>query len=252
MTPPQDLLNLRSNPRARAVLGDWYEEHGLRLSCRRLALFAGGTPNWMPLSADADDSAANAAAGARAAANVTADDDSDADTNAAGDDADADADAADSANAAASNAAAADDAAADADTNANVSAADAADDDAYAADDESTNSITEEQMRPGLLMIKYLGWYGRGLVRVGWVRRVDGDELELMLGAVSVWRRGAPITPLDVLAAHGPKAHRHSAESPSLVIEPLHRWSGFRWLYCNEEAWAEDCPSLVRPKDWTP
>jgi hypothetical protein len=224
IAPPQALLDRRSEPDARAVLEDWYSAHDERVLFAAMARYAQGFRS-------ADDAAA--------ADDAVADDDDDA-----ADDDDDDADAAD------------DDAAdaADDDDDDDDAAADAAADDADAADDASIEKRNQfwrgAEMKEGLLLVKFAGWYGRGLVRVGWVRRVSGDEYEMLPGAVSVWRRGAPLTPLDQLAALGPKKHKHHAVDPSLVVEPLHRWSGVRVLYCHEAAWATDCPSLVRPAGW--
>ena len=104
-------------------------------------------------------------------------------------------------------------------------------------------------MRNGLKIIAYLpGRYGYGLTRVGWLRRVNGDEYEL-LGARTIWRAKGnfQMGGLNKLAAEG-LGKDYEASDADTMPEELHRLLIRRSLSANEEAWAEHCP---RPKDWT-
>jgi hypothetical protein len=168
------------------------------------------------------------------------------DADAADDDADATDD--DATATAAATAAADDDAtaaadAADADDDATATAAATAADDATEASNHNRYWKGAE-MREGLVLIQVPGRYW-GVTRVGWARRIEGDEWELH-GATTVVRTGAPVQ-LDVLAARGPDGHRCSpvAEVPEL----LHRFSPRRVLVANVEAWAKH----VGPRpEWMP
>ncbi len=153
-------------------------------------------------------------------------------------DADAAADAADAADAAA-----AADADADADANADADATATAD----AADAEFLNAVNRfyrgDEMREGLLLVTMPGRYWN-VTRVGWARRVAGDEWELR-GAVTITRTGPPVS-LDEMASGGlPK--QHVATKPSAAPELLHRLTVRRVLVANVEAWAKHCP---KPKGW--
>ena len=75
-----------------------------------------------------------------------------------------------------------------------------------------------------------------GVTRVGWAKRVEGDEWEL-LGATTVVRTGNPRS-LDSLASEGPKKD-HRCEPPAIAPELLHRFSPRRVLVANEKAWAK-------------
>jgi len=205
--PPESLLMERSDPEARAVLEDWCLSRALR-------------PLRLGVVLDAD-AAADAAA---------ADDDDDAADDDDDDDA-ADDDAAD------------DDAADDADD---------ADDDADADDDDGrrkrrllTSILVEDgDMTNGLKLILVPGaWYGRAVLRLGWLRRVRGDEFFLEVPR-SVWRVGAGIG-LDKLQTQGPgKAYRVGDPGAG---EELHRLVWRRCLPAPLEVWAKHCPM---PPGW--
>jgi len=106
--------------------------------------------------------------------------------------------------------------------------------------------IKEPDMRNGLKIIQVPGMYANlAVTRIGWLRRVSGDEWELT-GARTIVRTGSSRT-LDSLAAHGPKGdHRltASAEGP----EEIHRLVIRRSLPADVKAWAPYCP---RPDGWT-
>lgn len=98
-------------------------------------------------------------------------------------------------------------------------------------------------MREGLVLVVLPGRYW-SVTRVGWARRVAGDEWEL-LSAVTVTRTGAPVA-LDALASGG-LPPTHTATKPSEASELLHRLTVRRVFVANEMAWAAHCP---RPKEW--
>lgn len=103
-------------------------------------------------------------------------------------------------------------------------------------------------MRDGLRLIQVPGaYYGFSVTRVGWLRRVDGDEFEL-LNAVTVWRSNGQRNPagVDLLAAKG-LGKDYSATEPATQPEELHRLTIRRSIRADEKAWARTCP---RPKGW--
>ena len=109
--------------------------------------------------------------------------------------------------------------------------------------------LTEEpDVRDGLKVIQITGaYYGYAVTRVGWLRRVRGDEYELLPGAVTVTRTGnVDQNGLDKLAAKG-LGERYSASDASEQPEEIHRLLIRRCIPANEKAWAE---ALPRPKDW--
>jgi hypothetical protein len=214
------------------VLSDWHIEHGRRETRLGVVLW------WISddataSAAAADASASDAARAADAADDATASDAADA-TRAsdAADDATAD-------DASASDAADATRAASD--------ASDAADDDA--ANQNLFKLLTKEpDMREGLKVIQTTGaYYGYAVTRVGWLRRVDGDEYELLPGAVTIQRTGERnLAGLDLLASGG-LGNRYAASEPAESSEEIHRLLVRRSLPANEAAWASVCP---KPKGW--
>ena len=177
-------------------------------------------------AADADDAAAADADDAVA-------DDADADD---ADAADADADDADAADA--------DDAAADADADADDAAAADADADArLKAHNLLAILIGELDVKEGLKIIQMPGRYYYKVTKVGWLKRIAGDEYEL-IGACTVVRTSGT-RHLDELASDGPKKD-HRVFKPSKAPEDIHRLSILRCLQADSESWPE-CP---RPKDW--
>jgi hypothetical protein len=99
-------------------------------------------------------------------------------------------------------------------------------------------------MREGLVLVQLPGRYW-SVTRVGWAKRVSGDEWELQ-GAVTVVRTGSPLT-LDMLASKGPDQNHRTTE-PAASPELLHRLTVRRVFVANIEAWKKVCP---RPKGWT-
>lgn len=102
-------------------------------------------------------------------------------------------------------------------------------------------------MRPGLKIITLPGaYYGYAVTRVGWLRRVSGDEFELV-GACTIARTGQQrLEGINKLASDGPgKGYQVSAadEGP----EEVHRLLVRRCVPANEKAWREHCP---KPKGW--
>ena len=107
--------------------------------------------------------------------------------------------------------------------------------------------LGEIDMRDGLVLVQFPGGYYRNVTRVGWLRRVEGDEFEL-LGAVTVWRESGSFDPagLEKLAAGG-LGRDYRASEPSPVAELAHRLTVRRVLRADEKAWARTCP---KPKGW--
>ncbi len=209
--PPQELLDNRSDPDARAVLADWRLSNGEKVSRLGVAL-------WMFYGADADADAATAATAATAAATAaTAADAADATIAAA----DADADAA---------------------------AAAAATIDAAAIRNLSQSLHGDLDMKDGLKIIKLpSGYYG--VTMIAWVRRVAGDEYTILPGARVVWRtRGNRF--LNELADDGPKQD-HEMTPPMKGVDGVGEEGNWlktmRSIPANEKAWAEWCP---KPKGW--
>lgn len=102
-------------------------------------------------------------------------------------------------------------------------------------------------MRNGLKIIQVPGGYGYWAVtRIGWLRRVSGDEWVLLPGARSIIRtQGA--RNLDSLASDGPKKD-HTLSDASVGPEEVHRLIIRRALPADEKTWAKLCP---RPDGWT-
>ncbi len=221
---PIELLDHRGDPDARSVLEDLTISRGGRPTRLGLAL------SIIAADADADADAADA-------------DDDDADADAADDD---DADAADADD---------DDDDADADDAADDAAADAAAADAAAdaADISRAAFFTslllgDIDMFNGIKLVAFSGgYYGRSIVRVGWMRRIQGDEWELIGGRVVTRKGAADRGALDRISVHGPgKTHLLSKQSDS--SEPVHRLVPRRILNCNIDAWIDHCP---KPSDWS-
>jgi hypothetical protein len=209
------LLDRRSEPSVRAVLEDMQCERGEQPMRLGLALRIDAAAD----DASADDASADDADDVAADAAASASADADADAAAAdADDADADADAA---------------------------AADAA--------IKSLHQLLREEpdMRNGLKIIAYLpGRYGYGLTRIGWLRRVSGDEYEL-IGARTLWRtRGNyQMGGLNKLAAEGLGEDYGASEADELP-EELHRLLVRRVLICDEKKWANGRAPMPKPRGW--
>jgi hypothetical protein len=138
---------------------------------------------------------------------------------------------------------------------------DAADDDAGDAADavggdggrdaDAWRNITslinkEPDMKDGLKIIRVTGaYYGYAVTKIAWIRRIVGDEWEMMPGARTIIRTGSPRT-LDSLAAHGPRKD-HTLTDPAIGSEELNRLMIRRSLPADEIAWGDLCP---RPVGW--
>lgn len=102
-------------------------------------------------------------------------------------------------------------------------------------------------MNDGLKVIVMTGsYYGYGVTKVGWIRRVSGDEWEILPGAVIVIRTGERGT-LEDLAAEGLGKRYKVHGKPSKVAEHVHRLGPRRIIQANEGAWKGEVP---RPDGW--
>lgn len=103
-------------------------------------------------------------------------------------------------------------------------------------------------MREGLNVVQVTGaYYGYAVTLVGWLRRVSGDEWEMLPGHVTVMRTGKrDLSGLDKLASGG-LANRYRASEPAKQPESIHRLLVRRVKPANEEAWRSVVP---RPTDW--
>lgn len=98
-------------------------------------------------------------------------------------------------------------------------------------------------MRPGLKLIKQPGYYGP--TRIGWVRRIQGDEYEMLPGWRTVWRTSGNRL-LEHLAADGP-GKDHALGEPSKVPNELNRHLIWASMPADEEAWRKFVPM---PSNW--
>ena len=97
-------------------------------------------------------------------------------------------------------------------------------------------------MRNGLKIFSLPGGY-YPFVLVGWLRRVEGDEYEVLSGRVI--RRFGQSQALSSLAQKGPaKDTELLAASPT---ETVHRLLIGRCIPCEPSAWAKECP---KPEGW--
>ena len=223
--PPSPLMRQGwGDPESRSVILDWYEQQGADAARTMRAFW------FIYAAADAADADAADAADADAA------DAADADADAA-DAADADADAADAADADADAADAAD--------------ADAAADAAAAADAIKRSQPLEVDMTPGLKIIQISITNYRAITFVGWLRRLYGDEFELLPGARIITKKPGLAwdwNGIDNLAAGG-LGKDYQVTPPMKMREELHRLGNIRRSKpANEESWR---PHVPRPADWS-
>jgi hypothetical protein len=136
---------------------------------------------------------------------------------------------------------------ADADADANAYAN--ADADAYAyanADAEPSPRALDEggsHVKPGLYLFATPSG-GRAVLRVGWIRRVDGDEYEVV-GQRTPKRGEYNTMPSDAAAKGPPRAWTFTDAHPTPC--PLTRYHIHHPWPCDERAWATVCP---RPEGW--
>ena len=99
-------------------------------------------------------------------------------------------------------------------------------------------------MREGLKLIKEPGYYGA--TKIGWLRRIQGDEYELVAGSWrTVWRTtGSRL--LEDLAADGP-LDDHELGNVAKVIDEINRHLVGSSKPANVAVWEAHCP---RPNDW--
>ena len=100
----------------------------------------------------------------------------------------------------------------------------------------------EIDMREGLKLIKLPGYYGP--VRVGWLRRIDGDNYELLAGSVLVIRTSGSRA-LAELAADGPLKD-HKLTDKAGTAHDINEFRVWQAIDCGD-AWREFVP---QPKEW--
>lgn len=98
-------------------------------------------------------------------------------------------------------------------------------------------------MREGLKLIKLPGYYGP--VRVGWLKRLSGDDYVLLPGSVLVVRTSGS-RKLAELAADGPGTD-HRVEDRAKTDCEVNRFRVWQVWAADEKAWSEHCP---KPKEW--
>ena len=103
-------------------------------------------------------------------------------------------------------------------------------------------------MKEGLKIMQFAGGrYGWNVTRVGWLKRIAGDEYQL-LGGRTIWRKIGNYNAggLTNLANDG-LGREYDISAADKFGEDVHRLLIRRSLPANEKAWAEHCP---KPKDW--
>jgi hypothetical protein len=100
-------------------------------------------------------------------------------------------------------------------------------------------------MRDGLKIIKLPGDYYGGPTRIAWVRRVAGDEYEIVAGSCLVTRDSGKRL-LEHIAADGP-GDDHTVWPPAKLEAETNRFEVLQCFVASEKAWEKHCP---RPKDW--
>jgi len=99
-------------------------------------------------------------------------------------------------------------------------------------------------MREGLAIVVTPGGGYWPLPQIGWLRRVAGDEWEIV--NARVLKRAGTAVPLADLAADG-LGDRTSIGRPSKYPVPVHRLTIRRVEFADPEKWAKECP---RPSGW--
>lgn len=104
-------------------------------------------------------------------------------------------------------------------------------------------------MREGLVFMVSPGAW-RILCRVGWLRRVEGDEWELVNCRSVIRTGGYDSDGLQKLAQCRGEIKNHTLGLISKIAEPIHRLQMIRPLPIPREdweSWEAHCP---KPKDW--
>jgi hypothetical protein len=152
--------------------------------------------------------------------------------------------------AAAAAAAAADDAAPDTAPDYADADGDDADADHTLSDHTLSRSLLEEpNMETGLHLIQISVTHYRALTIIGWLRRVRGDEYELVPGARIITRKSgesADWNGFDDIASKG-VGKKYKAHPAMKAPETLHRLIIKRSKPADEKVWAKECP---RPEGW--
>jgi hypothetical protein len=102
-------------------------------------------------------------------------------------------------------------------------------------------------MRDGLKIIVLPGSRYYNVVRIGWLRRVSGDEYELVNARTVVRTASYEAGGLARLASHGIEK-RYKLSTADEGVEEIHRLVIRRSMPATEKSWAKDCP---KPKGWT-
>lgn len=105
-------------------------------------------------------------------------------------------------------------------------------------------------MEPGLHLVQISITNYYSIVIVGWLRRIRGDEYELVPGARIITRKpGEPAdwNGFDDLATKGP-GKKYKLHPAMKAAEPLHRLMIRRSKSADEKVWTKDCP---RPEGWS-
>ena len=93
-------------------------------------------------------------------------------------------------------------------------------------------------MKPGLYLFATPSG-GRAVLRVGWIRRVEGDEYEVVSQRTP--KRSEYTTMPSEAAAKGPPSAWKFTDPHPLPC-PLTRYHIHHPWPCNEKAWAKVCP----------
>jgi len=104
-------------------------------------------------------------------------------------------------------------------------------------------------MKTGLTILVSQGSY-YALIRIGRLRRVEGDEWELVGARVMVratgWRTADGYVALSEAAAQGP-GKAWTLLPASVEPEPVWRGHMLRPIVADAQAWAKECPT---PEGW--
>ena len=100
------------------------------------------------------------------------------------------------------------------------------------------------QMNEGLKILTYPSGGYYPYVFVGWLRRVGGDDYELV--GARIIRRFGRDGALVNLAEKGPQSDTQLLDAAKHP-EPVHRLLMGRVIQANAGAWKKECP---KPKDW--
>lgn len=103
-------------------------------------------------------------------------------------------------------------------------------------------------MREGLMILLTRGTYYRGLCRMGWLRRIEGDEWEI-IGSRVLTRTGN-VVPLRELAEGEGKLPGHKLGKPAKTPESVHRLHMVRNIDVPREDWEKWAKDFPMPEGW--